>query len=306
MDNAPRVEIVIPTFNRRHYLEEAVESVQRQTFRSWRLIIVDDGSTDGTPEYLAAFNDEKIIPVILEQKAERSQARNLGLLRCQGEFVLFLDDDDLLYPKAIEDHLRALDDCGDAVASIGGVLRFGQSIAPTKHRVVRKRRLAGIFDDLLFGCNFVCGQTMFRAADLRRVGGWDPAVTFAEDYELWLRVAAGSKVVLIPHLVLKQRVHAGQWRPDNYHQIAARMRNRAISDLNVRQRNRASRIVRAGELAEQARESFYKGRIFAALGKIFASLGSAPPVLLSPLCRRELFPRSFRRSWIGLRARLGR
>jgi glycosyltransferase involved in cell wall biosynthesis len=306
MDNAARVEIVIPTRNRKEYLEEAVESVRQQTFRSWRLIIVDDSSTDGTAEYLTELNDEKITPLILEQQQERSRARNIGLRQCEGEFVLFLDDDDLLFPTAIEHHLQALEDCGEAVASIGGQLKFGRSASPQIRRLTRKRKSVCILDDLLFGHNFVCGQTLFRTAEIRRVGGWNPSVTFAEDYELWLRLAAESKVVLTPELVLRQRLHEGQWRPRDGFQVAAEMRAEAISRLEVRHRKRARQVVRAGDLARQAKRSFHEGRIVRAMAQMLASLGSAPTVVLSSQFRRELLPQRFDLFWAGLRTRLSR
>src|SRR5437016_5583373 len=87
----PLVTVVIPTRNRLRYLEEAIESVRRQTYPNWELVVVDDASEDGTWEWLQMLVDPRIHALRQPQHRERSAARNRGLAEARGEYVLFLD-----------------------------------------------------------------------------------------------------------------------------------------------------------------------------------------------------------------------
>src|SRR5688500_17684329 len=96
------ISVVIPTHDRLALLSEAVQSVLVQTTSDWELIVIDDHSIDGTAEWVKSTSDERVRVVQLEEHSERSRARNIGLSRAQGDHVLFLDDDDLLLPRALE------------------------------------------------------------------------------------------------------------------------------------------------------------------------------------------------------------
>src|SRR5439155_19601878 len=102
------LSVVIPTRNRLGFLQEAVESVRRQTYANWELIVVDDASEDGTWVWLCSLNDLRIRTFRLEHRSERSIARNQGLSKARGEFALFLDDDDLLHSRALKRLTKAL------------------------------------------------------------------------------------------------------------------------------------------------------------------------------------------------------
>src|SRR6266516_2009038 len=100
----PRVEIVVPTRDRRALLHEALESIAHQTFEDWALVVVDDASTDDTAGWLGlrAARDKRVRFLRLESHSERAAARNRGLEAVTAEFVLFLDDDDRLTQRALE------------------------------------------------------------------------------------------------------------------------------------------------------------------------------------------------------------
>ena len=95
----PEVSIVIATRNRRAMLADAVNSVQTQAGVDWELIVVDDASTDDTWDFLSGLHDPRIRCFRQEKQYERSAARNLGLANSRSEFIIFLDDDDLLWPR---------------------------------------------------------------------------------------------------------------------------------------------------------------------------------------------------------------
>ena len=95
---APFFSIVVPTYNRAGFIPATIKSVANQSFTSWELLIVDDGSTDDTAAVVAARPDPRL-HYLPKTNAERGAARNYGLARAQGEYVLFLDSDDRLHPN---------------------------------------------------------------------------------------------------------------------------------------------------------------------------------------------------------------
>ncbi|MCH9631961.1 MAG: hypothetical protein S4CHLAM6_02830 [Chlamydiae bacterium] len=96
--SSPKISIVIPTFNRGYILSKAIHSVQNQAFNSWELFVVDDGSTDNTKKTVQGFLSDKRIHYIYKRNKGASSARNEGLKRARGEYITYLDSDDILYP----------------------------------------------------------------------------------------------------------------------------------------------------------------------------------------------------------------
>lgn len=104
----PLVSVIMPLFNKRTYVRRAIESVQKQTFRNWELIIIDDGSTDGSLKEIPKSN--KRIRLCQQRNAGPSNARNNGVKKAQGKFVTFLDADDYYYPDKLEQEMGYLND----------------------------------------------------------------------------------------------------------------------------------------------------------------------------------------------------
>ncbi len=98
----PFFSIIVPTYNRAAFLSKAIYSVVSQLYKDWELIIVDDGSTDNTKEIVSNYKDSRIL-YVYQDNAERSAARNNGILHAQGDFVLFLDSDDYFMPTFLSD-----------------------------------------------------------------------------------------------------------------------------------------------------------------------------------------------------------
>ncbi|MFQ5632572.1 MAG: glycosyltransferase family 2 protein [bacterium] len=281
----PTVSVVIPTHNRCNYLKEAVDSIFAQTYKNWELIIIDDCSEDETWSWLCELRDDRVKKIRLEEHAERSAARNVGLRTARGEFVFFLDDDDLLPVQALKQHTEALEKYPRAVGSIGGYIEFDGKGRKGANRIVRRRTLRNILDDILFGWPATSGQCLFRIDVIKSVKGWDETFAIAEDQHLLLRVARIGPAVLLPDLVLKFRVHGEQWRPFQTWKIATKIRQRAVKKLPLNERQRAGRILQARVDFKQALSHNSQAEPVKALHFFFKSLSADEQVLYRRLAR---------------------
>jgi len=281
----PRVTVVIPTRNRLNLLREAIESVKRQSFSDWEVVVVDDASVDGTPGWLEGMRDRRIRPQRLYRHSERSAARNRGLSEARGEFVLFLDDDDLLVPGALKRLSSALGRRSDAVAAVGASVRFDH----TGHRVRAAHPRIGftrtIWRDVLAGWDSGSGQALFRTNRVREVGGWKERLSYWEVGDLWFRVARLGPVVLLPATVLKLRVHPAQTPPNPPTQDP---RPALVGTLSGSEREQAARLVRARRLVDQGDDARFAGEHRRALGCYLRAVTTAPLLIRSPLTRRDL------------------
>ncbi|NPB08718.1 MAG: glycosyltransferase [Thermodesulfobacteria bacterium] len=203
----PLVSVIIPTFNRAKFLKEAVQSVLDQDYRPLELIVVDDGSTDETARLLTSY------PLRLVRRAENrgvASARNAGLRHARGEFVAFLDSDDLWLPEKIRRQVEFFLAHPEAVAVQTEEIwiRRGRRVNPRK----RHRKPSGFFfDRALELCLVSPSGIMLRREVLEEIGPFDEEFPVCEDYELWLRLLARYPVHLLPEpLVVKRGGHEDQ------------------------------------------------------------------------------------------------
>lgn len=283
------VSIIIPTRNRCALLQETVGSVQAQTHKDLELIVVDDQSEDETWSWLSSLSDERVRPIHLDQHAERSKARNIGLEAARGEYVIFFDDDDLLPESAVATHVAALVNYPEAVATLSGHLTFDPEGREQSFPLVRSTTLRTIWRELLFGWAATAGQALFRIDRLRSAGAWDERYSFAEDHELWLRMTRSAPVVLLPELLQKYRIHSGQTRPNDVDARLTDLRKIHIQDLQGKSRTRAENVLSARALHKQAERLFFdEARAWRALAIYFRIFRLAPDLFFSPLTRRKL------------------
>jgi glycosyltransferase involved in cell wall biosynthesis len=292
----PDVSVVVTTRNRRAFLGEAVDSVLAQQGPSWELIIVDDASDDGTPAYLGALEADSRIRVIRNStRRERSLSRNSGLAAATGGAVMFLDDDDVLLPGALENLHRALASSPTAVASCGGRVDWRPSLSPNARRRdshVWVRTVRSILPELVFGWSAVSGQNLYRMDAARRTPGFKVDVTPAEDRLFWMEIARQGPVALIPEAVMLYRLHDQQWRPTDM----TRIRNRVFHLGQLMERGEARRsLIRTRYAAmniERAEQSLKQARLVGAAIQSLSALVVCPKkTLFSPL----IFPWVFRR-----------
>ena len=219
---APLVSVIIPTYNRWPMLGQAIESVLKQSYQGFELIVVDDGSDDQTAVELMRYGSE--IRLISQARRGVAAARNFGVRSSRGAYLAFLDSDDLWKPKKLEIQVAFMAAHEIQICQTEEVwIRRGVRVNPKK----RHRKPSGdIFRSSLDLCLVSPSAVMMTRELFERVGGFDEALTVCEDYDLWLRVALDTPVHLIPEpLVLKRGGHPDQlshstWGLDRFRALA--------------------------------------------------------------------------------------
>jgi len=217
----PKVSTVIPAYNSAKYVCQAVESVLAQIYQDYEVIVVDDGSTDDTRQRLMAY--EGRIRYICQDNAERSAARNNGIRQSTGEYIAFLDADDLWLPRKLQAQVAFLERNPD----VGLVYSYARVIdADGKNKPFLKGDFpeqgvstAHVFHHLMLGNFIPCPTVVVRRACLDVVGLFDESFCYVEDWELWLRVALRYPVGFISEPLACHRVYGEFWpaKLDKYH-----------------------------------------------------------------------------------------
>lgn len=209
-DNMFKVSVIIPTYNRADFIGETIESVLKQTYKYFEIIVVDDGSSDNTRSIVEDYitkNPDKI-KYFYQDNQGVSAARNAGITRSSGELLYFLDSDDLLIPGCFLLQTKAFDGNPNAGLIYGKtslVDRNGETIR--KIFFNRKHRSGNIFEDLLFGSFIHTCASMFRRECLNRVGYFDETIHGSEDWDIYLRICKSYDVLFIDQVIAEYRYH---------------------------------------------------------------------------------------------------
>lgn len=210
MKKNPTVSVLMPAYNAGQYLKESVESILSQSFADFEFIIIDDGSTDGTPELLNYYRDHRIVHLRHETNKGYVHALNHGLQIARGKFIARQDADDISLPDRLAKQVKVLQEqpnlilVGSAYYTIDEAGNHLRTFCPsTSNTAIRWQ--------MLFQNSFIHSSVMFRADVIRRHGlRYDPELVPSEDYGLWSQMLNhGEGLNLIMPLV-KYRRHRGQ------------------------------------------------------------------------------------------------
>ena len=207
----PLVSVIVPCYNAAEFLEEALRSVLAQSYSEVEVLVVDDGSTDNSAEIARRFP----VRYIRQENRGLSEARNTGIRESKGSYLVFLDADDRLKPRAIETGLAALAPRPDCALTVGDHV----FIAPDSSYLadsVKERHLHSHYEALLRS-NFIemISSVLFRRSIFDEVGGFDATLRVAEDYELYLRIARGWPICCHPVIVAEYRMHGANTSRDS-------------------------------------------------------------------------------------------
>ncbi|HXJ79409.1 MAG TPA: glycosyltransferase family 2 protein [Candidatus Methylomirabilis sp.] len=281
MDQSPRVTVAIPTWNRAYLVQRAIRSALAQTFREFEVLVVDDGSSDGTPQVVAEVGDPRLAYVRHEENGGISRARNTALARARGEWIAFLDDDNEWAPDYLERQLAF------AASRPGADMVYCRArrhdTRARRHGLVPSTLCDGrVFRQLLTGWVPLMSSALLRRSVVIEVGGLDERLGATEDRDLCMRLAqrtdfAGNRAVLVV-----RHEHLGRQLSRNCEILA---RDAAVMDekwaLTVRascgrlayrrwraelltkaELCRAMRAAEAGQRGEGARSAWRMARLF--------------------------------------------
>jgi len=205
-----KVSVIIPTYNRADLILESIESVFAQSFTNHEIVVVDDGSTDTTRDVLAPFVRAGRLRYAFQDNRGESAARNTGIGMARGDYVLFLDSDDLLLPQTLEKLAACLDACPEVGLVHGGYTKFD-----TCGRDLGYRDTSGlsgpVYPEILLKWSTLMAvpTVMVRRSVLDEVGGFDEAMIIAPDLDLWRRIARRFAFGALPESLAKIRSHDG-------------------------------------------------------------------------------------------------
>ncbi len=240
-----RVSVIIPTYNRAAYLREAIDSVLGQTFVDFELIVVDDGSTDNTKEVVASIEDSRIFYKYQENSGVAA-ARNTGITISKGEYIAFLDSDDVWLPHNLEIKVRSLDThpaaglvCSDAyisdykTKSVLGHLWHGK---PFNHQVDPAVAEAQPLQEMLRrGCFIMPQAAVVRHNVFAKCGYFDESLRSGEDWDMFVRIVRHFPVATIDIPLLRIQRHddslSGSW--DKWYQADVAIAVKAIKKFNL-------------------------------------------------------------------------
>ena len=200
--DAPTVSVVIPTYNRAHVVHRAIDSVLGQTFADFELIVVDDGSTDGTEAVLSTYTDPRIRYLVQLVNRGVSAARNRGIKEARGEFVAFLDSDDEWFPEKLERQVNRFRRAPDNVGLVYcGVETVGR---PTGPWIYEPAHRGDIYNKLLERNVIHTGSgAMIRRSVVCAAGYFDEDIPAIEDYDYWLRIARHYRFDYVPDPLMR-------------------------------------------------------------------------------------------------------
>ena len=214
----PLISIIVTTFNRKNYLSETIDSILKQTYQNFELIVVDNYSNYDFLSYMKLFNDIRIRAFQNDNNGVIAVNRNFGIKKAKGDYLAFCDDDDLWIKNKLKEQLNQLikyrvDMVCSICKSFGDVKYFSinYGIYPTPMRVNLSR------EGLLKNNCIAFGTTFIKKEIFDRFYGFDTREHYhgIEDYELWLRIIKSISIVFIPRIHIYYRIHSDMTQLNN-------------------------------------------------------------------------------------------
>jgi glycosyltransferase involved in cell wall biosynthesis len=215
MEALPLVSVIIPAYNSSAYIADAIRSVLAQDYDNKEIIVIDDGSTDSTPEILKSFGDKTT--VLTQANAGPGAARNRGLKHAAGTYIAFLDSDDVWVFRKLRLQIDYLQDNREIGAVYSNWLLWhadkeGQFVPPFVASVEKPAKLVQedsgwIYSRLLFECRLLTSSVVLRRSLLERVGLFDETLRRGQDYDYWLRTSRLSQIHKLDLDLVLYRIH---------------------------------------------------------------------------------------------------
>ncbi len=228
--------VIIPTFNRLLFLKEAIDSVLSQTYQDFELILIDDGSTDGTKEFATGLSNH--LRYIYQENSGPSAARNHGIRESQGAYITFLDSDDLWLENKLQVEIAFMKANPDTMICYTDEIWIRRGVRVNQKN--KHRKYSGwVFERCLPLCIVSPSSVLMRREFFEAVGFFDESLPACEDYDLWLRGALKFPFQYLPQkLIIKRGGHedqlSTQWGLDRY-RVQVLLKLLESGELNERQ-----------------------------------------------------------------------
>lgn len=233
--NSPLVSILMPCYNNADYIGEAIESILCQSLQDFELIVLDDCSTDNSAEIISSFADERIVYHHNEQNMGLANNLNIGIRMACGKYIARMDGDDISLPDRLKTQIDFLETHPDIALCSCGMEMFGKDNMVW----IRQADYEQVKITMLFYSPILHASSVWRRASFERHNLYYRQDAFpAEDYDLWARAVFHCKLVNIPQVMYKYRIHGEQvTKTDSRsslreHQIRTEYLRRALPSLN--------------------------------------------------------------------------
>lgn len=227
-----KVSVVIPAYNSLNFLPQALASVRAQTFKDFDIIIVNDGSSDGTEAWLAQQEDSRL-HIIHQPNQGASQARNAGIQWSEGEYIALLDADDLWAPTKLEKQVACLE-AQPEVGLVHTAIRYIDQQGKDLQHGLNVRGEGSIWEEVVLNMPVRCGSTpLIRRSCFTEVGNFETSLQFSEEWDMWIRIARRFHFAIINEPLVFYRQHEHNMTK-GYKQIAPNLEKvlgRAFQDV---------------------------------------------------------------------------
>lgn len=223
----PTFDIIIPAYNAAHYLPTAIESVVAQTFEDWRILLVDDGSTDNTSEIASSFVQQlgPKLQYIRQENRGLPGARNTAIRHSSAELLALLDADDIWLPCRLSESLKCFRDRPQVGLAYGFIQRIDPQGAVIDTFAERQQHGEGRIAPYIYmrRIDLPCPTITFRKKCVDEVGLFDESLRATEDRDLWLRIALRYEVALVPHIIALYRTSPASMTTDPDRMLTAQL-----------------------------------------------------------------------------------
>ncbi len=201
------VSVIIPTYNRSNLIRETIATVLNQTYQNFELLLIDDGSHDNTKDIIQSFKDKRIKYFFQAHTGLPASGRNTGLKRVQGDFIAFLDSDDLWFPRKLEIQVKLLNKMPNILLIATNGFFFPKK--PHKKVLELKKNTLLSFRQLLENNIIINSSVLMKKAVFSKIGLLDESqnLKYGEDYDYWLRLLKfkDNSILIIKNILVKYR-----------------------------------------------------------------------------------------------------
>lgn len=229
-EKSPKVSIIIPVYNCEKYIEEAINSAINQSYNNYEVLVVDDGSTDNTPQTLEKYKNS--VTLLRQEKSGQASALNNGIRKATGEYIALLDSDDVCMPDRISKQAKYLDNNSDIALVYSNLCQIDSNGSIIREISTKKFRHI----QLLQNNYFARSSAMIRRKCLNTVGAFDEENSGNDDWDMWVRLSELYPMAGIDEVLIKYRIHD--------HNTSANRPNRMNFERYTKMRLRINKYIR--------------------------------------------------------------